>query len=47
METNNSLIELHEGRKHIYYFLSRFFIDIPDESMYEQNIINDTCFFYY
>ena len=36
METNNSLIELHEGRKHIYYFLSRFFIDIPDESMYEQ-----------
>ena len=36
METNNSLIELHEGRKHIYYFLSRFFIDIPDENMYEQ-----------
>lgn len=36
MAENNSLIEIHEGRKHIYYFLSRFFIDIPDENMYEQ-----------
>ena len=36
METNNSLIELHEGRKHIYYFLARLFIDIPDDNMYEQ-----------
>ena len=36
METNNSLIELHEGRKHFYYFLARLFIDIPDDNMYEQ-----------
>lgn len=31
-----SLINVHEGRKHFYYFLSRLFLDIPDENMYEQ-----------
>ena len=34
MAENNSLIEVHEGRKHIYYFLSRFYIYIPDENLF-------------
>lgn len=36
MAENIPLINIHEGRKHFYYFLARLFIDIPDESMYEQ-----------
>lgn len=36
MAENTPLIDIHEGRKHFYYFLARLFIDIPDENMYEQ-----------
>lgn len=36
MSENTPLIDIHEGRKHFYYFLARLFVDIPDESMYEQ-----------
>lgn len=36
MSENTPLIDIHEGRKHFYYFLARLFVDIPDENMYEQ-----------
>ena len=34
MSENTPLIDIHEGRKHFYYFLARLFVDIPDENMY-------------
>ena len=36
MAENTPLIDIHEGRKHFYYFLARLFVDIPDDNMYEQ-----------
>ena len=38
MAENTPLIDIHEGRKHFYYFLARLFVDIPDDNMYEQII---------
>ncbi len=38
MAENINLIEIHDTRKHFYYFLSRVFVDIPDDNMYSQII---------
>ncbi len=34
MYNNLSLIEIHNGRTQLYYFLARVFIDVPDENLY-------------
>lgn len=34
MADNISLIEVHIGRKQLYYYLARVFLDVPDEDLY-------------
>ncbi len=34
MNNNISLIQVHTGRKQLYYFLARVFLDVPDNDLY-------------
>ena len=34
MADNLSLVQVHIGRKQLYYYLARVFLDVPDEDLY-------------
>lgn len=36
MAENTFPLNVHDDRKHFYYFLARLFVDIPDDNMYDQ-----------